>query len=173
MTKNEALNLALDALENHTEIKHPQQIHYRDAAITAIKEALAQPTQELDACCAECGKKKSDGWALYCVECIDEMNTATAKPAQEPVAWRNAAIRLGEELSSVGPDGYYDMTAKQWLDWAMEQEPQGKNSLAQPPQRPWVGLTDEEIVKIISSNNSTGLWQIAIQIESALRSKNA
>lgn len=39
---------------------------------------------------------------------------------QEPVAWKNAAIRLGEELSSVGPDGYYDMTAEQWLSWAMD-----------------------------------------------------
>lgn len=38
----EALKLALDALENHTAIKHPQQIHYRDKALTAIKEALAQ-----------------------------------------------------------------------------------------------------------------------------------
>ena len=53
---------------------------------------------------------------------------------QEPVAWRNAAIRVGEDLSSVGPDGYYDMTAQQWLDWAMEQQPHGKNSLAQPDQ---------------------------------------
>jgi hypothetical protein len=41
----DALKLALDALENHTAIKHPQQIHYRDKAIAAIKEALAQ-TQE-------------------------------------------------------------------------------------------------------------------------------
>ena len=41
----EALKLALYALENHTAIKHPQQIHYRDKAITAIKKALAQ-TQE-------------------------------------------------------------------------------------------------------------------------------
>ena len=55
---------------------------------------------------------------------------------QEPVAWRNAAIRVGEDLSSVGPDGYYDMTAQQWLDWAMEQQPHGKNSLAQPEQEP-------------------------------------
>ena len=42
----EALKLALDALENHTAIKHPQQIHYRDKAIAAVKEALAQPEQE-------------------------------------------------------------------------------------------------------------------------------
>jgi hypothetical protein len=46
MTKDEALKLALDALENHTAIKHPQQIHYRDSAIAALKEALAQPAQE-------------------------------------------------------------------------------------------------------------------------------
>jgi len=49
-------------------------------------------------------------------------------------AWRNAAIRLGEELSSVSPDFYYDMTAKQWLDWALDQQPRGKNSLPAPPQ---------------------------------------
>ena len=42
----EALKLALEALENHTAIKHPQQIYYRDKAITAIKEALAQLEQE-------------------------------------------------------------------------------------------------------------------------------
>tara|TARA_R110000868_G_scaffold368297_1_gene631371 strand:+ start:1181 stop:1393 length:213 start_codon:yes stop_codon:yes gene_type:complete len=47
----EALKLALDALENHTAIKHPQQIHYRDKAITAIKEALAQ---EQDGQCKRC-----------------------------------------------------------------------------------------------------------------------
>jgi hypothetical protein len=54
--------------------------------------------------------------------------------AKEREAWKNAAIRLGEELSSVGPDGYYNMTAEQWLDWAMNQQPRGKNSLS-PPQR--------------------------------------
>jgi len=42
-----------------------------------------------------------------------------AQPEQEPVAWRNAAIRVGEDLCSVGPFGYYDMTAEQWLDWAL------------------------------------------------------
>jgi len=41
------------------------------------------------------------------------------KAVQEPVAWRNAALRVGEDLCSVGPFGYYDMTAEQWLDWAL------------------------------------------------------
>lgn len=47
------------------------------------------------------------------------LREALAQTEQEPVAWRNAAIRFGEDLYSVGPDGYYDMTAKQWLDWAL------------------------------------------------------
>jgi hypothetical protein len=68
--------------------------------------------------------------------------TAALEAKDEPLAWRDAAIRLGEELSSVGPDDYYDMDAKEWLDWAMKQNPRGKYSL---PQRTWVGLTDEEI----------------------------
>ena len=67
---------------------------------------------------------------------------AALEAKDEPVAWRDAAIRLGEELSSVGPNGYYDMNAKEWLDWAMEQNPRGEHSL---PQRTWVGLTYEEI----------------------------
>jgi hypothetical protein len=46
MTKDEAMKLALDALENHTAIKHPQQMHYRDTAIEALRQALEQPEQE-------------------------------------------------------------------------------------------------------------------------------
>ena len=42
MTKDEAMKLALDALENHTAIKHPQQMHYRDTAIEALRQALEQ-----------------------------------------------------------------------------------------------------------------------------------
>ena len=61
----EALKLALDALENHTAIKHPQQIHYRDKAIAAIKEALAQPEQNF---CSRCGKR---------VGGIDSIHTCT------------------------------------------------------------------------------------------------
>ena len=70
--------------------------------ITAIKEALAQPEQ-------------TNTSPYYT---IDELNAWADE--KEKQAWRNAAIRVGEELSSVGPNGYYDMNAWQWLDWAME-----------------------------------------------------
>lgn len=49
MTKDEALKLALDVLENHTAIKHPQQRGYRDEAIEAIKEALGTCNPHPDA----------------------------------------------------------------------------------------------------------------------------
>jgi len=38
----------------------------------------------------------------------------------EDQQWRDAALRLGEELATVGPDHYYDFTPTQWLDWTLE-----------------------------------------------------
>jgi hypothetical protein len=51
----EVLKQLVDALENHSAIKHPQQIHYRDAAIQAGKQAIAElekkkPVAEDDYC---------------------------------------------------------------------------------------------------------------------------
>jgi hypothetical protein len=37
------------------------------------------------------------------------------------VTWKGAALRLGEELASVGPTGYYAMTPAQWLAWCLAQ----------------------------------------------------
>jgi hypothetical protein len=105
---------------------------------------------------------------------------STTPPAAqpEPVVWKNAAIRIGEELSSVGPDGYYNMTAERWLDWAMDQHPQGKNSLTTPPaaaQRQWVDLTDDMIEDLFQSaagaDEETHI-RFARAIEQALKEKN-
>ena len=38
----EVLKQLVDVLENHSAIKHPQQIHYRDAAIEVGKQAIAE-----------------------------------------------------------------------------------------------------------------------------------
>ena len=85
---------------------------------------------------------------------------------QEPVAWRNAAIRLGEDLYFVGPNGYYDMTAKQWLDWALSVV---NTALS---RKEWVGLTDEE-VNLIYAEPQTHVGQYAKAIEAKLKEKNA
>ena len=38
----------------------------------------------------------------------------------EAVTWRSAALRIGEELSSTGPEGYYGFGPEQWLEWALD-----------------------------------------------------
>jgi hypothetical protein len=137
MTKDEALHLALEALEQSQSaiasgMRHEEitAMNMTDRAIFAIKKA-------------------------------------SLEAKDEPVAWRDAAIRLGEELSSVGPNGYYDMDAKEWLDWAMEQNPRGKHSL--PQRKP---LTNEEIqdaleVEFLGSDLKRN-WQDDLRVARAI-----
>ena len=95
---------------------------------------------------------------------IDELNAWAEKYQNQQ--WHKAAIRLGEELASVGPVGYYDMDAKEWLDWAM--------STVQT--RTWVGLTDEEIKEIVGPWGDTPIKgytrKMFDKIEAKLRGKN-
>ena len=90
MTKDEALKLALGALERgETEL--------RWQAITAIKEALA-------------------------------------KPEQEPVAWAMLMPVKGDFIDAITPDEHARV------------EGEYKHPLyTTPPQRTWVGLTDDEM----------------------------
>ena len=98
------------------------------------------------------------------------------KAVQEPVSWRNAALRVGEDLCSVGPFGYYDMTAEQWLDWALSVV-----TVHAPPaaQRQWVGLTTEEIYACDETSGlpqheitNADLQAFAYAIEAKLKGKN-
>lgn len=99
---------------------------------------------------------------------VHSLPPAQPAPVQEPVAWRNAAIRVGEDLCSVGPFGYYDMTAEQWLDWALSVV-----TVHAPPveQREWVGLTDEEI-DYLCGLAYTGDEELILTIQSKLKEKN-
>ena len=94
---------------------------------------------------------------------IDELNAWADNYQNEQ--WHKAAIRLGEELASVGPVGYYEMDAKEWLDWAM--------STVQT--RTWVGLTEEDL-KLLSAEWRIvyGAWMddFARDIEAKLKEKN-
>ena len=87
MTKDEALKLALEALETKGE-HHPRVYQ----AITAIKEALAQPEQE-------------------------------------PVAWMNDSTPSGIFARHMEGAKNFGCTIPLYTT---------------PPQRTWVGLTDEE-----------------------------
>ena len=37
---------------------------------------------------------------------------------EECSEWKNVALLFGEELVSISPCGYYDMTAEEWVKWA-------------------------------------------------------
>ena len=100
---------------------------------------------------------------------IDELNAWADNYQNEQ--WHKAAIRLGEELSSVGPVGYYEMDASEWLDWAMANVKSqiefapvkmvaynckcGRTMKFESehgviaPQRTWVKLTDEDMNKAL------------------------
>ena len=40
--------------------------------------------------------------------------------ALDAMSWQKAAQIAGEHFAPNGPDGYYDMTAQQWLEWAID-----------------------------------------------------
>ena len=155
MTK-EALKLALEALEeNHEEIVHNWALFEKNKnAIYAIKEALEQPEQVC----------RDDGRCQYAIDsgaegmghCPKGKCVMPAQPEQEPVVWRNAAIRVGEDLCSVGPFGYYDMTAQQWLDWALSVV----TVHTPPPQRKPLPY---EQVDSLWQNIDTGVFELDIR----------
>ena len=78
---------------------------------------------------------------------IDELNEWADKYQNQE--WRNAAIRLGEELASVGPDGYYNMETKDWLNWAMENVKPSQSKQEQDEPKEWIGLTDAEKAQFV------------------------
>jgi hypothetical protein len=147
MNKDEAMKLALEALEYRAHGPVSGEKDLTDRAITTLRTAIEQaekqePVGEVVQIDPADDEDGPHAWvALYNDVALGTKfyTTPPAAPVQEPVAWKNAAIRLGEELSSVGPDGYYDMTAEQWLDWALDQRPRGKNTI--PPAQEFVCST--------------------------------
>ena len=125
---------------------------------------------------------------------IDELNAWADKYQNEQ--WHKAAIRLGEELSSVGPVGYYEMDASEWLDWAMANVKSqiefapvkmvaynckcGRTMKFESehgviaPQRTWVGMTDEEKNSFWKADQMTQKeWdELFSDIEAKLKEKN-
>jgi NAD-dependent SIR2 family protein deacetylase len=72
MTDKEALKLALEALQFSGNIWHMDC--KKDEAVTAIKEALAQPEQERNFC-ARCGKRTADLTVIHTCTPPQEKNT--------------------------------------------------------------------------------------------------
>ena len=190
MTKDEALDLALEALSPwmDTDADHTEQ----HAAYYAIKQALAAPVQEPVAkYIGEC----SDGSLVQLYEDVkkgtDFYTTPPAQPApvQEPVAYEYheyrpygapGEIRINAILKSryAMPDG---STAGDY-QWLIDQYRANKNTIkliplyTTPPaaQRQWVGLSQDELDAMFS-NTIKGkklVNYVARAIEAKLKEKN-
>ena len=149
MTKDEALKLALEALELHGE-QYPHMVKgYCLDAIAAIKEALEQPDFEK---IADDLQNICDKQALK----LGHLEALLAQPEQEPVAW---VVYSSAENDIV------------WADKG-KQLKQNTPLYTHPPQRK--PLTDEEIGAILEGVNAYGtrLYTFARAIEAKLKEKN-
>ena len=144
MTKDEALKLALVALEKHAELGL-----FAGATITAIKEALAQPEQEHFALKHRIAELEG---------AVIGLQAQLAQPEQEPVGWFG-----------------YDQGTRIWFE-TNKGEDNSVPLYTAPPQRTWVGLTDEELPPLAGDNGKyMELQQVRRfykAIEAKLKEKN-
>ena len=148
VTKNEALKMALEALEFDGFTPEDQtHLAHTTKAITAIKEALAQPEPA--------GMLHIDRLGKW----LDASLKEREQPEQEPVAWMN---KHGACISAV---------------FKKVEETAGEYTVplyTTPPKREWVGLTDEEIEQGCKESWVTEqAWQSAVWwAEAKLKVKN-
>ena len=184
MTKDEALLWALEALEGADQIDVDMQ-----EAIAAIKEALAQEQEPVlqdieqyrmqiaGICTAAIGYWKEgdsiypdyDTLALRDVAKLyakyDALyKSAQRQPEQKPVAWIFQHEETGQTMC----------VDAQQVEWGFEKgNPRLKKIdplYTSPPQREWVGLTDEEKQTAVWTDGSCGSG--ALWAEANLKDKN-
>ncbi len=183
MTKDKALKLALEALEAHADIGIKS-----DKAITAIKEALAQPART--------------GWPEGLLQDDDRKLSkwlASKPDAKHVVDMAQPALcKYGNEVqgctsSPMNCQCCFDSLDD--LDEELAQEPVLLNGLTEdetnatasvmgltaPQQRPWVGLTDAdmyEIVRPLCNSDQSAKFLLSVSkdeyqaIEAKLKEKN-
>jgi hypothetical protein len=200
VTKDEALKLALEALEEaHHKMEHYQDEKKREQAITAIKQALAAPVQKRP---QNCGTSYCS-----CIECVMD-----PEPVQEPVAWEQFYPDIGKPklaylpptkspenaCYTTPPAAQPEQKAVGWMsnkdfepiririmqeahELADRNDSEGYNAIKAmcgdvqkmlPPQRPWVGLTEADITAIFEEHEYSPYSFIELT-EIKLKEKNA
>jgi hypothetical protein len=190
MTKDEALDLALEELENCADLLKVFEapldscvgaaILGAEKAITAIKQELAQPVQSLPfgvggglVAIKTLLSRDPCVHAYTAIEMLDailkEHPAAQPAPVQEPVAWPCVIAEADFEKNTVTLEmqcsDYKVGAGRHWLHTT-------------PPaaQRQWVGLTDEERGKVYAdwrwSDGRTSNLALCEHIEAKLKEKN-
>jgi hypothetical protein len=147
----EVLKQALEALELLTDTEQTfGALDYGDNAITAIREALAQPAQEpwcmkMNDCktkCEDCPVEVAQPEQDVTMQSLKDLKrsvcdevgkAALAQPAQEPVGY------VGLTNSPFGEKLYPVLTLS---------VPVGSKLYTTPAQRPWVDLTSKDLNEI-------------------------
>ena len=145
-TQRQAMEQALEALEHHTAIKHPQQRHYRDAAIEALRAALAETaepvawqkvlpggrmTDQWDSCRIA---DYNEGWNDYRKAAKAALEKVTAPQPPAPAAGTPLAQFVNSDRTTLG-----EQAARQAVQM----------------QQAAVELTDEEIGAAVGFNEHT------------------
>ncbi len=82
------------------------------------------------------------GWTFF----QDGYNASKAEEYQptpqepEDNEWKTVALRFGENLSAIGPCGYYDFTPEEWGEWAI--------NAYEKTAEDWLSLLKKEKVKV-------------------------
>ena len=172
MTKDEALKLALEALEaayarivtkceqnlvtyNGVDV---DTLTLSQEAITAIKEALAQPEQ--DGKCKHC----TDGCHACDARKLPEQELVQTIPSFAQL--QQIIINLEHCLLRDSKQEFLRVWIRDWTEHKLSQNT--------PPQRTWVELTDEEIddlSRTMVKGNKSVNW-LCQAIEAKLKEKN-
>jgi hypothetical protein len=144
----EVLKQLVDALENHSAIKHPQQIHYRDAAIEAGKKAIAELESQEPVtryCCHSCFKTSGGVMLDRMIVCPTCGNKRCPKASDHTLQCTNS-----NDLNQVG------------------------SIYTHPPQRTWRGLAKEDrLCAKYMQDAPDGIEAVIDYIESKLKELNA
>ena len=156
MDKDEALKLALEALQWNWGGEPLPTLELK--AINAIKEALAQPEFVLNGIDCSCGKK----WRV-----VNNTLTASEQPEQEPEAWQvKYPLAQPKQEPEAWQVKYLNDEGIPQIAWFSHpvhpKSPLAKRPYTEeplytaPPQREWVGLTEEEYKNIRYGSDESG-----------------
>jgi hypothetical protein len=155
--KDEALKLALEALENCTTWHLTrEQFDKNITAIKVIKQDLAAPVQEPVA-------YRQTGWAAhrdqYAVPVLFNPYTGQPRDVRD--------VQSDPQGILIVPPGKIEMLA------AKPTHQQGLQVDAPPAaQRQWVGLTDEDFIDLCEEASNFGTGGLIRHIEAKLKEKN-